>query len=133
MGFSRYLASYLIKTDFASHAIKEGADLRVFRQKPSGRQLAGLFCIAVSYIMCWPVISALGVFAVYIREPLWVVIGGPAIWTSSHFLCMFGVYLSGADHTKAFLKWLVRIFVEKHMPEIAQKRDLSGVNSQKIE
>jgi hypothetical protein len=63
------------------------------------------------------VISALGVFAIYIHEPLLVVIAAPVIWTIAHFLCMFGLYLSGADHTKALLKWLARIFVEKHLPE----------------
>lgn len=131
MGISRRLAANLMKTDFARNAITEGADLSVFRQRPSGRILAGMICIAVSYIMCWPVISALGVLAIYVRKPLLIAVGGPVVWISSHFLCMFGLYLTGADHTKALLKWLVRIFVEKHMPEIAQDRDLLGVNSKK--
>ena len=90
--------------------------------------LVGLICIAFSYIMCWPVISALSVFAVYVREPLWIVIGGPAIWLVSHFLCMFGLYLSGVNHTKALLKWAVRIFVEKHMPAKSLEQDFSPPN-----
>lgn len=128
MGISRYLATQLLKTDFVNCAVKENSDLRIFRQRPSGKMLVGLICIALSYILCWPVISALSVFAVYVREPLWVVIGGPAIWLVSHFLCMFGLYLSGVNHTKAFLKWAVRIFVEKHMPGKTLEQDFSPLN-----
>ena len=91
--------------------------------------IAGLLCIAVSYVICWPVISALSVFAIYAREPLLVVIGGPVIWMSAHFLCMFGLYLSGASHTKAFFKWLVRVFVEKYAPEQATGQAISPMNS----
>lgn len=123
LGFSRLLARQLLKTEFANCAIRENADLSVFRQRPSGKMIAGLICIALSYIICWPLISALGVFAAYIRKPLIIVLAAPVIWTVAHFLCMFGLYLSGADHTKALLKWLVRIFVEKHMHEEIPGRD----------
>lgn len=117
MGVSRFLAKKLLKTGFAVDAVRENADLSVFRQKPSGKVLWGLVCIATSYMICWPVISALGVFAVYIRRPAVVIIGAPVIWMIAHFLCMFGLYLSGADHTRAIAKWLVRVFLEKHVPE----------------
>lgn len=126
MSFSRVLANQLMKTKFAHRAVAENADLSVFRQKPSGGMITGLVCIALSYIMCWPVISALSVFAIYIDQSLLIVIGGPVIWASCHFLCMFGVYMAGADHSKAFLKWAVRIFVEKHVPEKIPEQNLSS-------
>ncbi|MCF8036745.1 MAG: hypothetical protein K9K62_07725 [Desulfobacteraceae bacterium] len=126
MGLSRFLAKQLVKTGFARRAVRECADLRIFRQKPSGRVLAGLISIAVSYVACWPVISGLGVFAIYIGQPLLIVIGGPVIWTATHFLCMFGMYLAGADHSKALIKYLVRIFVERHVPDKLPEQNLNS-------
>ena len=111
------LAGKLIHTRFGRQAIQENADLAIFRQKPSPRMMAGLICIAVSYLICWPLIGVLGFFSVYWGQPLWAVVGGPVIWTFSHFLCMFGVYLAGMDHASALLKWLVRIFLEKYASE----------------
>lgn len=117
MSFSRRLAGQLLKTRFVAQAVREKADLSVFRQKPSGRMIIGLVCIAVSYAICWPVITALSVFAIFNREPLLIIISGPVIWIVAHFLCMFGLTLAGMDHFKALLKWLARIFVEKHAPD----------------
>lgn len=117
MGLSRFLAKQLLKTGFARRAVRECADLRIFGQKPSGRMIAGLISIAVSYIACWPVISGLSVFSIYIGQPLLIVIGAPLIWTATHFLCMLGIYLAGADHSKALIRYLVRIFVERNVPD----------------
>ena len=117
MGLSRVVAEQLLKTGFARRAVKECADLSLFKQRPSARMIFGLACIAISYIICWPLISALSLFAIYIREPLLIVIGSPVIWTVAHFMCMFGMYLAGADYSKAFAKYLVRIFVEKNAPD----------------
>lgn len=118
MGLSRFVAKQLVKTGFARRAVQECADLRIFRQKPSGKVLVGLISIGVSYVACWPVISGLGVFAVYIGQPLLIVIGGPVIWTANHFLCTLGMYLAGADHSKALVRYLVRVFVERHVPDM---------------
>ncbi|MFW6401852.1 MAG: hypothetical protein ACOCY5_04225 [Desulfohalobiaceae bacterium] len=119
---SRSLARLLMRREFVRSAVKEKADLSLFKQKPSKKILLGLICIAVSYIICWPVISALGVFAVYIEQPELVLIGGPLIWTAAHFLCMFGTYLAGVEHTKALTKWLARKFVESKLPEEVQRQ-----------
>ncbi|MFW6428837.1 MAG: hypothetical protein ACOCY3_02985 [Desulfosalsimonas sp.] len=124
MGLSRVVAEQLLKTGFARRAVKECADLSLFKQRPSAKMLFGLACIAVSYIICWPLISALGVFAIYIRAPLLIVIGGPVIWTIAHFMCMFGMYLAGADYSRALLKYLVRIFVERNAPDKLPGRNL---------
>jgi len=117
VGLSRMLAVKLIKTRFVRRAVRENADLEIFRQKPTPRFIAGLVLIGASYVFCWPVISALGVFAAYMRQPLWVVAGAPLVWTTTHFLCMFGAYLAGKEHSRAFLKWALRLFVEKHAPD----------------
>lgn len=119
---SRSLARLLMRTDFVRSAVKENADLSLFKQKPTKKILLGLVCIAVSYLICWPVISALGVVAVYTGKPVLVVIGAPLIWTATHFLCMFGTYLAGVEHTKALTKWLTRKFVERKLPEEVQRQ-----------
>ena len=122
MNFSRRLAGLLMKTDFVRRAVRENADLSGLRKRPSGKMITGLICIALSYIFCWPLISALGVLFIYIRKPGWIVIITPAIWTASHFLCMFGLYLCGAEHTTILFKWLARVYVEKHLPEAVPDR-----------
>ena len=116
MAALQLIAKKLMKMRFARQALREDADLSIFKQKPSGRVLFGLFCIAVSYIFCWPLISGLGVFAVYIGKPWIVVAATPVIWTAAHFLCMFGVYLAGMDHSIALFKWLVKQFLQRHLP-----------------
>ncbi len=107
----------MLKIRFVRRAVRENADLKIFQQKPTPRIIAGLICIAASYIFCWPVIGALGLAAAYMPQPLWVVAGAPVVWVLCHFLCMFGVYLAGRDHSLALLKWVVRVFVQKHAPE----------------
>lgn len=124
MGLSRVVAGQLLKTGFARRAVKECADLSIFRQRPSGKVFVGLACIAVSYAACWPVITGLSLFALYINRPVLIVIGVPLIWTVNHFLCMLGVYLAGADHLKALIKYLVRIFIERHAPDKLPEQNL---------
>lgn len=115
--FFRILAKQMLKIRFVRKAVRENADLQIFRQKLTPRIIAGLICIAASYIFCWPVIGVIGIASAYWHQPLWVVAGTPVVWGLCHFLCMFGVYLAGSRHSKALLKWVVRVFVEKHAPE----------------
>ena len=126
MGVSEVIAKKLLKTRFARQAIREDADLSIFKQKPSGKVLFGLICIAASYIFCWPLISVLGVFAVYIGKPWIVVAATPVIWTAAHFICMFGLYLAGMDHSIALFKWLVKLFLQKHLPHQPEAESGSG-------
>ena len=126
MGALEVIARHLVKTRFARQALKEDADLSVFKQKPSGRVLLGLICIAASYTFCWPLISALGVFTVYIGKPWIVVAATPVIWTIAHFLCMFGLYLAGMDHSIALFKWLVKLFLQRHLPHPPEAESGSG-------
>lgn len=103
----------LAETDFAQTAIREKADLQDFKKKPTPRILMGIFAILMSYVICWPVISLLGVMSVYLKQPLIVAIGGPLAYGFSHLVFILGMYLSGDYYTKVFLKWAARVAVEK--------------------
>jgi len=111
--FSTFLSNQLLKIEFVKNAVAEKADLRGFKEKPTPRMISGFICIVVSYIICWPVISGLGIISLYFKKPFIGVIGGIVIWNIANLLFMFGVYLAGARHSKVFLKWVTRRFVEK--------------------
>lgn len=113
MRFFKFLSDQLLKIEFVNNAVTEKTDLRIFKEKPTPKMMIGFFCIAVSYIICWPVISVLGIIALYLKMPLLAIVGGFLIWNISHLLFMFGFYLAGAEHSKVFLKWITRLLVEK--------------------
>ncbi|MGD8366930.1 MAG: hypothetical protein PVG78_04750 [Desulfobacterales bacterium] len=106
--------TWLARREFVRRAIADRADLSAFRQPPSLRILAGIFAIGFSYVIGWPAVGALGTLSVYFKEPLLVVVGGPLTYGLSHLVFLLGMYLAGSDYTKIFLRWAVRVAVEKH-------------------
>lgn len=108
--FFRWLAG----TDFVQRAIADRADLSAFRKPPTPRIIAGVSAIALSYVIGWPAVGALGALSVYFKEPLLLVVGGPLVYGLSHLVFLLGMYLAGADYTRIFLRWAVRVAVEKH-------------------
>ncbi len=113
MRFFKSLSKQLLKIKFVQNAVAEKTDLSIFKEKPTPKMIFGFICITVSYIICWPVISVLGIISIYLKAPLLLIIGGILIWGTSHLLFMFGFYLAGAQHSKVFLKWITRLFIEK--------------------
>jgi len=101
------------ETPYVRSAIEERADLSAFKQKPTKRILIGLIIIAVSYIIGWPAVGALGLLSVYAQEPLILIVGGPLIYGLSHLVFILGMYLAGAAHTRVFLRWATRVGMEK--------------------
>lgn len=108
------IARRVARTDFARKALEEQADLSPFREKPSARILAGLFLMAFSYLIGWPAVSLFGVLAIYFNQPLIIILGGPAIYGTSHLVFLAGMYLAGARYTYLFLRWAARRFIEKY-------------------
>lgn len=98
---------------FIRKAIEESADLSAFKAKPTPKILAGIFCIGLSYVICWPVITVLGYLSLHFRNPWLVTIGGPLFYGLSHLVFMLGMVLSGAEYSVIFLRWLVRISVQR--------------------
>ncbi|MFH0727352.1 MAG: hypothetical protein V2B19_13570 [Pseudomonadota bacterium] len=101
------------KTRYVRSAIEERADLAALKQKPTRRVIVGLIVIAVSYILGWPAVGAMGILSVTLQEPLVLIIGGPLIYGISHLVFILGMYLAGAEHTKVFFRWATRVSMEK--------------------
>lgn len=95
------------------NAIADRANLNAFRERPTPRIIFGLFLIGLSYTIGWPAISALGMLSVYCKEPLIVGIGGPLTYLLSHLVFIAGMYFTGTQYTKIFLRWATRMFMEK--------------------
>ena len=98
---------------FVRAAVEQRADLQAFRDRPTFRTFAGVFLIGFSFAMCWPVIGGLAGMALYLQMPLILIVGGPVIYGTSHLVFIAGMALSGARYTRALLRWLTRVGVEK--------------------
>ena len=103
-------------TGFVRSAIAEQADLSAFREKPTVRVLVGVLLITISFPLGWPAVAALGVLSVHWQTPWIVVIGGPLTYGFSHLVFLVGMYLSGADYSLIFCRWLARVTVERCLP-----------------
>jgi len=100
-------------TDYVRSAIKEQADLSAFSEKPTPIIFAGIFAIGLSFIIGWPAVAALGLLSAKMHNPWIVAVGGPATYILSHLVFLLGMYLSGAVYSLIFLRWLIRISMEK--------------------
>jgi hypothetical protein len=117
MKIKKKIAGWLLKIPFVQNAVKEKADLSAFIIKPDKRtfikNVLGLFFILFSYALGWPVVLALSIISVYLREPLFVVIGGPIAYGVSHLMFWVGMYMTGARYTFILLRWAARKGIEK--------------------
>ncbi|MBW2611884.1 MAG: hypothetical protein JRD49_00940 [Deltaproteobacteria bacterium] len=101
------------RTEYVRSAITDKADLSAFKAKPSYRTVMGMAAICFSYVIAWPAIALLGLFAVYADRPWLIAIGGPLLYGLSHLVFLWGMYLAGFDYTKVFLRWAARVLVER--------------------
>jgi len=113
LSISKKIAGLLLKSEFAQNAIKEEANLSLFKKRPNLRITFGLFLIAVSYIIGWPAVGVLGTISIYMREPLIIAIGGPIVYGFSHLVFLCGMYFAGSQYASAFSRWLTRIVIKK--------------------
>ena len=111
----RKLAKEIAKTKFASRAIKDGADLRAFKEKPSARNWVGVFLMFCSFIIGLPAIGLIGALAVSRQEPLIIIIGGPILLILAHLVFVAGVVLAGGNYIRVFFRWATRVVLEKLM------------------
>ena len=101
------------RTKFCKSAIEEKADLKAMRRKPTIKMIVGLGLIAFSYVIGLPAVIALGVIAVWTKEPLVGIVGGPLIYAISTIIFIIGMKLAGTRYFHVITKWLVRIVLEK--------------------
>ena len=105
----------IAETNYVRSAIKDKANLSAFKKRPSIRVFAGISVMSISYLIGWPVISALGAISIYLKKPLLVAVGGPLTYGLSHLVFLLGMYLGGIEYAKVFLRWATRITMEKLM------------------
>jgi len=111
----RKIANYLSQKKFIIKLMENPADLSEFKQRPTPRLITGLFLMAFSYVIGWPAIAALGVLAVWYKEPLIAVIGGPTIYAISCLVFLFGAWLARAPHYLGTLtKFATQSFIRKY-------------------
>lgn len=109
------LANRIAKTKFASRAIKEGADLSAFKEKPTAKNFFGIFLMCCSYIIGLPAVGLIGALSVYWREPLLIIIGGPLLLIIAHLVFLTGMYFAGGKYVMVFFRWATRATLEKLM------------------
>lgn len=113
MNIIKRLANVIAKTKFASSAIKEGADLSAFKEKPTAQNFLGILLMCCSYIIGLPAVGLIGAFAIHWREPLLIIIGGPLLLILAHLVFLAGMYLAGGKYVMVFFKWATRVTLEK--------------------
>ena len=104
------------RTAYVRSAIADKADLSAFKANPSFRVKLGIAIVLFSYVIGWPAIAVLGYIAVSIDNAWLIAVGGPLLYGFSHLVFLLGMYLAGYDYTKVFLRWAIRVVVEKWMP-----------------
>ena len=111
--FTHKIGSRLARIGFVRRAIEDRADLSAFKEPPNWKIFLGMFLIALSFAICWPVISALGGLAVYYKKPLILAVGGPIVYILSHVCYNVGMFLCGAKYSLIVFRWMTRVGVEK--------------------
>ena len=94
----RKLARILAQRESIREILDHPTDLSEFRERPTPRLIAGLVLMGLSYIMGWPAVTALGILAVYLREPLIAIVGGPLTYGLSCVVFLVGAWLARAPH-----------------------------------
>jgi hypothetical protein len=106
-------ALYFARKEYCRAAILERADLSAIKEKPTPKILVGLGLIAFSYVIGLPAVVAMGVIAVWIKEPLVVIIGGPLIYAISTVVFIIGIKMAGKKYFHVSSRWLTRVVLEK--------------------
>jgi hypothetical protein len=134
MGLCAPLARAVSRTSFGRRSLEERADLAIFRKPPSFRLVVGVSLIGLSMIMGWPSVGVFGLVAIYVRDPLIFLIGGPATYAVSWVVWGAGMWIAGPDnirYAKVLLGWLTQNWIKKACPEMTPNAisDLGNVNT----
>lgn len=100
-------------TRFVREALAEKADLQAMTEKPTLRVWIGVGLIGLSYIIGWPAVGLLAWISYHLREPLIVVVGGPATYGLSHVVFLVGLYFTGVHYIRIVLRWVTRRMAER--------------------
>jgi hypothetical protein len=109
----RKIAERLAKTKYVREAMEDPTELKDIRRERSTRMIVGLVLVGFSYIIGWPAVTALGILAVYSREPLVALVGGPIIYGFSHLVFLAGAWLAGARHARILIRYATKVLFRK--------------------
>jgi hypothetical protein len=112
--FLRRTGERLAERPWVREAMETKADLAAFREPPSLRLVVGVVLIILSSAMGWPAVVFFGLFAVFQKEALYVLIG-PVCYGLSWLIWIAGMALAGVENVRygrLFFRWLTRISVE---------------------
>jgi hypothetical protein len=107
------MVARLAANRFVREALAEKADLKAMRAKPTPRVWIGLGLMGFSYIIGWLAVGLLARISYHLREPLIVVVDGPATCGLSHLVFPAGFYLAGVHYAQILLRWATRRLVER--------------------
>lgn len=109
----RKIAERLAKTKYIRDAMEDQTDMKGIWKRTTPRIIIGLALIGFSYIIGWPAITALGILAVYSREPLIIVLGGPITYGFSHLVFLAGAWLAGVQYARILIKYATKVLFRK--------------------
>jgi len=110
-------ALHFARKKYCRAAILECADLLAIKKKPEPHVIIGLSLIAFSYVIGLPAVIAMGVIAVWTKEPKIGIIGGPVIYLISTIIFIIGIKMAGKKYFHLFSRWVIRIVLEKILGE----------------
>jgi len=110
----RKIATYLVGRKYIAEILDNPTDLDEFKERPTKRVMTGLILMGLSYIIGWPAVAALSVLAVWFREPMIAVIGGPTTYGLSCLVFIAGAWLARAPHYMGTLaRYTIQFFLRK--------------------
>ena len=109
----RKITERLAKTKYIRDAMEDQTDMKDIWKRPTPRMIIGLALVGFSYIIGWPAVTALGILAVYSREPMIIVLGGPITYGFSHLVFLAGAWLAGAQYARILMKYATKVLFRK--------------------
>ena len=116
MTIFRRIAAHVAERPFVRSAREDPVDPELFRRRPTGTVLFGIFLILFSYVIGWPAVAVFGWLSFYAGQPLILIVGGPVTYGLSHLVFMAGLFLAGKPYAVALAKRATRAVFEKLLP-----------------
>ena len=123
MTIFRRIAAHVAERPFVRSAREDPVDPELFKRRPTGTVLFGIFLILFSYVIGWPAVAVFGWLSFYTGQPLILIVGGPVTYGLSHLVFMAGLFLAGKPYAVALAKRATRAVFEKLLPDPPARPD----------
>jgi uncharacterized RDD family membrane protein YckC len=108
------ISQFLAGKKFIQKILESPADISEFKERPTPRLIAGLILMVLSFLLGWPAVAALSVAAVWLKEPLIFIIGGPTTYALSYVVFIIGAWMARAPHYLGILAtYIMQTFLKK--------------------